>query len=447
MAPVRVPTTITVHLGPPSAPAENIVISYTRYIKNVASTEIYPTWPVETLKANIIAIQSFTLNRVYTEYYRTRGYNFDITNSTAYDQAFIPGREIFGTINSLVDEYFNSYIVRGGQVQPLAAQYCSGTAVTCEGLSQWGSLSLGKSGLDAQKILQNYFGNNTYIVYNAQVAAPIESYPGVPLRLGSFDEEVRTIQRQLNRISINYPAIPRVTVNEGVFNGATQRSVIAFQQIFNLPVDGIVGKATWYKLKFIYNGVKDLSEIYSEGIFASEIERYFNTIYKRGSRGLIVKEIQFYLDFFARFNNELPRITIDGIFGPKTEEAVKAFQSLYGLTADGIVGRNTWNMLSSAYKAFLATLPEGYMSFESPLYPGYFITSGSSGEVVRQVQTYLRKIAQNDKRVPLITVDGVYGPKTTAAVKAFQGISDIPQLGEVGPLTWNALIEAFNKYT
>ena len=446
MAPVRVPTTITVHLGAPSETAPNVTVPYTRYIKNVASTEVYPTWPSETLLANIFTIQSFTLNRIYTEYYRTRGYNFDITNSTAYDQAFIPDREIFSTINALVDDYFNSYIVRGGQQQPLAAQYCSGKDVTCEGLSQWGSFELGNSGMTALQIIQNYFGRDTYIVYNAPVTAPIPSYPGVPLRLGTFDEEVRTIQRELNRIAVNYPAIPKVTVNEGVFNGATQKSVIAFQQIFNLPVDGVVGKATWYKLKFIYNSVKDLSEIYSEGLLSAELERYFNNVYKRGDRGLIVKEIQFFLDFFARFNDELPRVTVDGIFGAKTEEAVKAFQKLYGLTPDGLVGRNTWNMLSAAYKDFLATLPEGYQSFESPLYPGFFITTGSSGDLVRQVQTYLRKIAQNDSRIPLVTVDGVYGPKTTAAVKAFQKAMDIPQLGEVGPLTWTALVEQYNKY-
>lgn len=447
MAPVRVPTHITVHLGAPSAAAENITVPFTRYIKIVASAEVYPTWPIETLKANIFAIQSFTLNRIYTEHYRVRGFNFDITNSTAYDQAFIPNGEIFSTINSIVDDFFNSYIVRGNQVQPLAAQYCSGVSTTCKGLSQWGSFDLGRSGMTALQIIRRYFGNDTSIVFNAPVAAPIQSYPGIPLRLGTFDEEVRTIQRQLNRISLNYPAIPKVAVNEGVFNGATQRSVIAFQQIFNLPVDGIVGKATWYRLKYIYNSVKDLSEIYSEGIAPSELEKYFQNIYRRGDRGLIVKEIQFFLDFFARFNNALQRVDVDGIYGPKTEAAVREFQRLYGLTPDGIVGRQTWNMLSIAYRDFINSLPEGHLTFEEPLYPGYFITSGSTGYVVRQVQTYLRTIALNDKRVPLITVDGIYGPNTTAAVKAFQGIMGIPQLGEVGPLTWSALIEQYNLYT
>lgn len=447
MAPVRVPTTITVHLGAPTAPAQNVTVPFTKYIKIVASSEVYPTWPVETLLSNIYAIQSFTLNRIYTEYYRTRGYDFDITNSTAFDQAFVPNREIFGTINSLVDEYFNTYITRAGQVQPLAAQYCSGIDVTCEGLSQWGSFDLGRSGRTALQIIRYYFGNDTFLNYDAPVTAPIESYPGIPLRLGSFDEEVRTIQRQLNRISVNYPAIPKVAVNEGVFNGATQRSVIEFQRIFNLTPDGIVGKATWYRLKFIYNSVKDLADIYSEGLAPSELERYFSNVYRRGSSGLIVREIQFFLDFFAKYNSSLKRVNIDGIFGPKTEEAVKEFQRLYGLTPDGIVGRNTWNMFTIAYRDFLSSLPEGYLTFEDPLYPGYFITSGTSGEIVRTVQSFLRRIALNDNRVPLIAADGVYGPRTAAAVRAFQGISGIPQIGEVGPLTWTALVEQYNRYS
>ena len=447
MPPVTVPTYITVHLGAPSEAAENVVVPYTRYIKNVASTEIYPTWPIEALKANIFAIQSFTLNRVYTEYYRSRGYDFDITNSTEYDQAFNPVREIFGTINTLVDNYFNSYIVRDNQVQPLAAQYCSGASVTCEGLSQWGSLDLALNGMTALQIIHRYFGEDTSIVYNAPTEENISSYPGVPMRLGSIGEEVRVIQRELNRIAVNYPAIPTVVVNEGIFNGATQRSVIAFQQIFNLDVDGIVGKATWYKLKYIYNAVKGLTEIHSEGLLQSEIERAFSGTYKRGDSDVIVKIIQYYLDFFGRFNNKLPRVTVDGIFGPKTEEAVKAFQQYYGLPVDGIVKRDTWNKMVTEYLNIIGSLPRGYMTYTMPLYPGYFITSGSSGDVVRQLQMYLRVIAQNDKRVPMVEANGFYGPETAAAVRAVQQIEGILPVSEVGPLTWNAIVGLYNEYS
>ncbi len=442
----RVPTFITVHLGAPSSSASNVRVPFTDYIKNVACSEIYPTWPDEALKANIFTILSFTLNRIYTEYYRSRGYDFDITSSTAYDQAYVPGREFFDTIARIVDEYFNSYIARGNQIQPISAQYCSGTSVTCEGLSQWGSLRLAQNGYTDLQIIRYYFGQSTYIIYNAPVAPNVPSYPGVALRLGSIGEEVRTVQRELNRISSNYPVIPYVTVNEGIFNGATRKSVIAFQQIFNLDVDGIVGKATWYKLKYIYNSVKELSEIYSEGITISEVERLYGRALKLGDRGDPVKIVQYYLSFIGFFDDRLSQVDVDGIFGPKTEAAVRAFQSVYGLTVDGIVGRNTWNTMLSVYNSILNTLPEEYLSYASLLYPGYFITTGASGKVVEQVQTFLRVIALNNPAIPLIIVDGSYGPKTAGAVRAVQRLSGITQTGEVGPLTWNAIVNLYNEY-
>ncbi len=442
----RIPTYITVHLGAPTSSARNIRVPFIDYIKNVASSEIYPTWPKESLRANIFAITSFALNRVYIEYYRSQGYDFDITNDTAFDQSFIPGREYFNTITAIVDEQFNSYIARSDQIQPLAAQYCSGRGTTCNGLSQWGTVDLAYNGYSSLRILRTYYGNDIYIVYNAPTAVNIQSYPGTPFRLGSAGEEVRTIQRQLNRIAANYPAIPKVEVNAGIFNGATRKSVIAFQQIFGLAVDGIVGKETWYRLKYIYNSVKRLSELYSEGITISEVERMYSRVLRRGDRGMPVWTIQYYLNFLAFFNPALKEVDSDGIFGPQTEEAVKVFQRYYGLTDDGIVGRATWNLLTEAYNGVLYALPEEYKSYSSLLYPGYFITTGSSGKIVEQLQTFLRVIAQNNPSVPLITVDGIYGNRTRNAVLAVQRISDILETGEVGPVTWNAIVNLYNEY-
>lgn len=442
---VTVPASITVHLGAPSAPAANITVSYTGYIKNVACSELYPTWPEEALKANIFAIQSFTLNRVYTEHYRARGYDFDITSSSSYDQAFVPGREIFGVINSLVDNSFTTYIVWDDHVQPLAARYCSGLSAMCQGLSQWGSVNLARRGMTDIDILRYYYGEEIFL-RTASMEETIPSYPGVPLGLGFIGEGVRVIQRQLNRISMNYPAIPRVAVNEGIFNGATEKAVIAFQQIFNLKVDGIVGKATWYKLKQIYNSVKRLAEIYSEGLLAGEVERAFSGVYKRGDSDIIVEIMQYYLDFFGRFNSSLPRVKITGTFDAETEAAVKAFQEYYGLPADGIVRRETRNKMLTEYRAVVESLPRGYMTFSPPLYPGFCITSGTSGAIVTQIQNFLRVIAQNDSRVPLVEADGQYGPKTAAAVKAVQEISGILPVGEVCPLTWSAITELYSEY-
>ncbi len=447
MAVVRVPTTITVHLGAPNEAAENIRVPYIDYIKNVVCSEIYPTWPDNALLANIYTIQSFTLNRVFTEYYRTRGYTFDITNNTAFDQAFVPGRKFFEPLSDMVDMVFNTYIVRAGQVQPLAAQYCSGSGVTCAGLSQWGTVSLAKQGYSALSILRYYFGQDVSLVYNAPTAPNIPSYSGVPLQAGSAGEQVRTVQRELNRISANYPAIPRIGSVSGVFDAATRNAVIVFQQIFGLEVDGVVGKQTWYKLKYIYNGVKNLSEIYSEGLTISEVERVFSSALRQGDRGIAVRTIQYYLNFVGQFNDSLTiDIAEDGIFGPATKRAVEAFQRYYGLTADGIVGRNTWNAVIDAYNGILRSLPAEYMGYSSLLYPGYYITRGASGKIVEQLQTFLRVIAQNNSAIPNVTVDGVFGSQTQAAVIAVQDWFDLEPDGVVGPITWNAIITLYNEY-
>lgn len=441
-----IPEYITVHLGRPGSNARNVRVPFTDYIKNVASSEVYPTWPENALRANIYSQISFALNRIYTEYYRSRGYDFDITNSTAYDQAYVDGRSIYSNISRIVDELFNDYVTKGNQIQPYFTEYCDGRNVTCKGLSQWGSVSLANQGRTPYQILQNYFGNDINIVRNAPVKNVTESYPGTLLRLGSTSEEVRTIQRQLNRIRRNYPAIPSIPDTNGYFDAATRAAVTQFQRIFNLTPDGIVGKATWYKIKQIYNAVKKVSELYSEGITISEVERIFSKVLRRGDRGSQVKSIQYYLAFIGFFNDRLPEIAVDGIFGPATEDAVRQFQREYGLTVDGIVGRNTWYRLQEAYFSILNSLPDEYRSYSSLLYPGYTLTTGASGNVVSQVQQYINTIAANNRSVPSITVDGIYGQATKAAVQAIQRLSGLDPNGSVGPLTWNAIINLYNEY-
>lgn len=441
-----IPDYITVHLGRPNSPARNVRVPFTDYIKNVASSEIYPTWPENALRANIYAQVSFALNRIFSEYYRSRGYDFDITNSTAYDQAYVDGRDIFSNISKIVDELFNDYVTKGNQIQPYFTEYCDGRTVSCRGLSQWGTVTLANQGRTPYQILQNYYGNDINIVRNAPVKNIPESYPGTLLRLGSVGEDVRTIQRQLNRIRRNYPAIPSIPEANGYFDAATRSAVRTFQNIFGLDVDGIVGKSTWYKIKQIYNAVKKVSELYSEGITMSEVDRIFSKVVRRGDRGTDVRSIQYYLAFLGFFNDNLPEIKVDGIFGSATENAVRTFQSQYGLTVDGIVGRNTWYRLQDAYYATLNSLPDEYRSYSSLLYPGYTLTTGASGNVVTQVQTFLRVIAQNNNSVPLITVDGIYGERTKDAVEAVQRLSGLPVNGSVGPLTWNAIVNLYNEY-
>lgn len=337
-----VPQRITVHLGTPSSDAENVTVSFSDYVKNVASSEIYPTWEESALRANILAIVSFALNRVYTEFYRSRGYPFDITNSTAYDQYFVNGRSFFSNISRLVDELFNDYLRRPGFVEPLAAKFCNGTTVTCEGLSQWGSQNLATQGLNSVQIIRSYYGD-VQIVNNAPIQGITSSYPGRPLRRGTTGPGVVTIQTELNRISQSYPAIPKVNPVDGIFGAQTEAAVRKFQEVFDLAVDGVVGRATWYALVRIYVAVTRLAELRSQG------QRFYANSWattdpiEQGDRGIKVEHLQYMLLVLASFIPEIPNISVDGIFGPATRSAVVAAQRRFGLPQTGIVNAETWD--------------------------------------------------------------------------------------------------------
>ena len=434
-----IPQYVTVHLGRPDQAAPNVTVPFADYIKNVASHEIYPTWPESAIRANILAQISYTLNRVYTEYYRSRGYDFDVTNTTQYDQSYVPGGDIFENISRITDEIFNNYIVRQGNIEPLFAAFCDGVRTQCNGLSQWGSVTLAERGLTPYEILQYYYGNNIDIVYNAPVGGNTPSYPGRPLRRGDAGEDVRTIQRQLNRIAINYPAIP-LSPTSGIFDQATENAVRAFQGIFNLAVDGIVGKATWYRIKQVWAGVKQLSDLASEGLSLSEAQRVFPEVLRYGDSGVGVDVVQYYLAFLGFFLPQLPPIQVTGVFDDATRDAVYAFQSYAGLPIDGIVGRDTWNALQDNYAQVVNNLPVQYQQYLNQIYPGRYLVVGDRGESVRQLQQSLRRIAQSDPSIPLIEVDGVYGPATQAAVLAMQRQLGLEQTGAVGPILWQAIM-------
>ena len=355
-----VPQTITVHLGPPGSDAENVTVSFPEYVKNVASSEIYPTWEPAAIRANVLAIISFALNRVYTEYYPSRGYPFNITSSTAYDQKFIKGRSIFENISQVVDSIFNSYIRRIGFVEPLAAKFCNGTTTTCDGLSQWGSQAMAEQGADSITILRSYYGDNIEIVTNAPVMGIRYSYPGAPVRLGDRGEAVLRIQTMLNRISRDYPAIPKVQPVDGIFGEGTEQAVIKFQQIFSLTPDGIVGSATWYKLVFLYVGVLDLAELVSEGqtFYANAIPLEFSDVVAPGDTGEEVRVIQYLLSVVSEFYSNVPPVAVDGVYGPATRKAVIAVQQMAGLPQDGVVGEQTWQALYRLYAGIADTMTE-----------------------------------------------------------------------------------------
>ena len=258
---VVVPETIVVHDGVPGdSTATDYYVPYIDYIKNVACCEIYSTWPESTIEANILAIMSFTLNRVYTEWYRNKGYNFTITSSTAYDHKWIYGKTIYENISQIADRLYNRYLARPNVKQPILTQYCDGKRVSCPNwMTQWGSKALGDDGFSAIDIIHYYYGSDMYVNEAEIVSGIPSSYPGYDLTIGSSGEPVITIQEQLNRIAQNYPAIPTVTV-DGIFGSSTTESVRAFQSIFNLPVSGIVDFPTWYKISQIYVGVSKIGE-------------------------------------------------------------------------------------------------------------------------------------------------------------------------------------------
>ncbi len=441
-----IPETITVHLGKPDQPAQNVTVPFTDYIKSVASSEIYPTWPENSLRANIYAIVSFALNRVYTEYYRSRGYDFDITSSTQFDQAYKYQREIFSDISKIVDDIFNDYVVKQGSVEPYFTQFCNGTTVTCDGLSQWGTVPLAEQGKSPYEILTYYYGNDINLVRNAPVDKIPLSYPGTPLKLGDSNNDVFIIQNQLNRIRRNFPAIPRINSPKGVFTVETDKAVKEFQRIFNLTPDGIVGKGTWYKIKEIFNSVKKLSELNSEGLQIQDVTPPFVTEIKKGSKGEPVSLIQYYLSVIGYFTPTLPVINIDGDFGQETEDAVFTFQSIYGLPITGNVGRLTWNKMQELYLDIVNSLPENYFQGEAKLYPGYFLSLGLRNNDVLDLQKYLNTISSISPKLSKLPITGYFGTQTEADVKAFQGLFGLPTTGTVGPVTWNKIAQEYNNY-
>lgn len=440
--PVTIPETITVHLGTPSSNAPNITVPFDEYIKNVASSEIYPTWPEEAIRANVYAQVSYALNRVFTEWYRSQGYDFDITNSTRYDQSFVQNRDIFENISTIVDDLFNNYLTRGDAIEPLFAQYCNGTTVTCPGgLSQWGTVPLAEQGMTAEEIVRSFYGNDINFIKNAPVSPNLGgSWPGVTYRLGDTGEEVRTIQNRLNRISTNYPNIPKISPVNAIYDAGTERAVRAFQQQFNLTPDGIVGKATWYRIAFIYNNVKRLSELNSEGLLLSDVSRQYPEELSEGMQGVYIQLLQYFLSIVGAYYDELPRLPdIDGVFGPQTRNAVIAYQKMMGLPQTGVVNQETWNALISTYQAVVRVRPIEEWLPGTVGFPNIFLVEGMSGEEVRRAQELINIIARGYPAVGTVTVDGAFGPATRASVVAIQKQLGLPETGAIGPLTWEGM--------
>ncbi len=442
-----IPEYITVHLGlPTDFSAKNVTVTFQDYIKNVASSEIYPTWPEEALKANIIAQISFVLNRVYTEWYRSRGYTFDITNATAFDQYFVEGRNIFQNISEIVDEIFNIYMTKPSREEPFFARYCNGTTSTCDGLSQWGTVSLANDGLSFREILEFYYGEIELTETN-DIRGPFDSYPGNPLTVGSSGAPVRQMQEHLNRIAINYPSIGFIEV-DGFYGEKTAESVRAFQRIFNLDIDGIVGKATWYAISRIYVAVKRLAELTSEGERADYAsQEYPGTPLRLGDRSVEVLEIQLYLSTIALYNNSVKTVSIDGVYGESTLNSVVSFQRAYGIDPDGIVGEITWNRLVDVYNGIKENVDVPLLGSDTDTaeLPDADFTVGAIHEFVPSIATAVNILSENFDEIASVEVSNEYSKTLSESIKGFQSLMSLPITGNVDKLTWNYLTHTIEK--
>ena len=437
---VIIPKNITVHLGKPAASARNVTVSFRDYIANVASSEVYPTWPEQALRANIHCQISLALNRIYTEWYPSKGYTFNITNSTSYDQYYVHGRTVFDVMVRITDDIFNTYLRKRGTVNPYYSEYCDGKSVTCPGLKQWGTVTLANQGRTALQILKYYYGNDIEIVRTNNIQSIPQSYPGSPIRQGDSGTAVFTLQRQLNRITKDYPFLGKLTV-DGVFGSRMAATVRAFQKQFNLTADGMVGRQTWYKISYIYVSVKDLAELTSEGEVSSGTlsdGTWGGTVLRTGSTGSAVEQLQFWLNTLAQYESSIPSLTVDGVYGTGTANAVRAFQRKYGLTVDGVVGRATWTEVYDQFRSIQSD------NGTPNAYPGTALREGASGQNVRLVQFWLKIARTVYPSLSNVTVDGKFGSATTAAVRRFQTYFGLTSDGVVGRTTWNKLYEVYN---
>lgn len=439
-----VPQTITVHLGPPDSDAENITVGFVDYIKNVASRIINPTWPESAIRANIHAIVSFILNRTYEKFYRSKGYNFDITNSPNLDLPYEPDGNIFLNISNIVDEIFNDYIARQGSFEPLLTPICDGTVITCEGLYQWEALNLAQQGLNSFEILQYFFGEDIEMIENAPVEVCSAVYTEIPLRLGDTGNNVLLLQSELNQISQGYKEIPKIANVDGVFREDTEAAVKKYQEIFLLPPTGTVDKSTWYSIKRHYVDIYKLLELLKEGVKFEEKNLPFSTRLSENMSGVTVKLLQYYLTLLSYFNPDLISPPLNGVFGINTVSSVKKFQEVYGLPVTGVVDNATWNIIDKVYTQTVASLPTGYEGNSAKLYPGYFLSKGMQNENVRDLQTYLNLISDNIPEISHVPATGYFGEQTENAVKIFQQLFGLPVNGMVGPVTWYHIAKQYD---
>ena len=379
---------------------------------------------------------------VITEWYPSRGFNFNITNSTRVDQFYVHGRNIFDSVSVIVDRIFNQYIRRTGFREPFYAEYCNGTSSKCPGLSQWGTVTLANQGYTPLEILQYYYPKDIEIASSNLFSGITESYPGYTLRVGNSGEYVRVMQIFLTRIRGDFPNIPRIANQNGIFGADTEAAVREFQRTFNLTADGIIGRATWNYISRIYVAVKKMAQLVSEGQRINVGKAPPNVVIRQGARGENVVLLQFLLNTIAQFYATVPEVVETGVFDAQTTEGVRAFQRQYGLTVDGIVGPATWRALYDTYNGITSSVPVPPSKAED--YPGAPLRVNMTGAPVRLIQNYLNTLSEVFKTIPKVNADGIFGPMTEQQVMAFQRLFGLTVDGIVGPSTWHSIMEQYH---
>lgn len=437
---VTVPEKFTVHLGSPDVASDNVTVPFIDYIKNVASSELYPTWPENALRANIYAIISIALNRYFNEWYKAKGYNFDITNTTQFDQAFVFSRSTYENINNLVDEIFNQYIAVEGRIEPLFATFCDGREAQCSGLYQWGTVDLANEGYTPLEILKYYYGENINI-RTAPIEEPLYRFKH-PLKLGDSELDVLRKEVQLDRISVNFPAIPKINPIDGFYDATTEAAVKEFQRVFQLPVTGIIDQGTWYKISSIYSAVIKLAESTSEGIRLSQYEEILQNELLEGDIRPRVTLLQYFLNLISQYYPSVPETAVTGVFDEQTSIAVIEYQKVMGFEPTGIVTPETWESLYNNVLGILNSIPP-----ESTYLP-YFRYArdygpGDQGPGVYIIQEMLQYISLVVPEIPYVEITEIFDDATQNSVIAFQKYFNLEPTGTVNEETWNALINIY----
>lgn len=442
---ISIPTNITVHLGAPEDDAENVTVPFIDYIKNVASSELYPTWPDSSLRANIIAITSVALNRIYTEWYRSRGYNFDITNDTRYDQSYVHNRGIFDSISIIADQIFNYYLARTGQDFPLYARFCDGRISLCDGLQQWGTVELANAGYTFEEILRYYYGENIEIITNAPQTDVQRTYPGSTMALGYSSLNILRMQYYLERIRINYPAIPSISQIDGFFGPQTEAAVKAFQGIFQLPQTGVIDEGTWYRIIRTYTAVTKLAELSTEGLIFNELYGITSGQFLEGDVRPGVDLLQYALNVLSAFYDTVPAVPITSVYDYRTRDAVLQYQKIMGLPQTGIANEATINSMYVTVIGILEAIPPEGVYIPVLRWPGINYSLGHESPGVYVIQEMLSYISLIIPEIPYINPDGIYDETTQRAVTTFQSLNGLDPTGTVNEQTWNLIVSVYRQ--